>query len=82
MKKFLTGLVLLAAATLCIPGTASAQGTSGFGFGVSGGATFPVSDQADVYKTGWNGSAKTVWATVRASAPAHSPGPGSDPGPR
>lgn len=33
---------------------------------------------------GWcvHRGAKTVWATVRASAPAHSPGPGSDPGPR
>jgi hypothetical protein len=60
MKKYLAGFVLLAAATLCIPGTASAQGTSGFGFGVSGGATFPIEDQADVYKTGWNGSAMFV----------------------
>jgi opacity protein-like surface antigen len=37
--------------------TVSAQGTGPIQFGVSGGADFPVSDQKDVYKTGWNGTA-------------------------
>ena len=36
---------------------ASAQGTAPVQFGLSGGADFPVSDQKDVYKTGWNGTA-------------------------
>jgi opacity protein-like surface antigen len=36
---------------------ASAQGTGPVQFGLSGGANFPVSDQKDVYKTGWNGTA-------------------------
>ena len=34
---------------------ASAQGTGPVQFGLSGGADFPVSDQKDIYKTGWNG---------------------------
>ena len=37
--------------------TASAQGTGPVQFGLSGGADFPVSDQKDIYKTGWNGTA-------------------------
>jgi opacity protein-like surface antigen len=55
--KWSLGFVLLAAAALCIPGTAAAQGTGGVHFGLSGGGDFPVGDQKDVYKTGWNGSA-------------------------
>ena len=35
----------------------SAQGTGSVQFGLSGGADFPVGDQKDVYKTGWNGTA-------------------------
>jgi len=35
----------------------SAQGAGAVQFGLSGGADFPVSDQKDVYKTGWNGTA-------------------------
>jgi len=55
MKQFgfMTALVLLGIATR----TASAQGTRPLQFGLSGGADFPVSDQRDVYKTGWNGTA-------------------------
>ncbi|HKB70773.1 MAG TPA: outer membrane beta-barrel protein [Thermoanaerobaculia bacterium] len=34
-----------------------AQGTRPVQFGLSGGADFPVADQRDVYKTGWNGTA-------------------------
>ena len=57
MKKLVSGVVLLVSAALCIPGTAWAQGTGGVHFGLSGGADFPISDQKDVYKTGWNGTA-------------------------
>ena len=57
MKRMSLGIVLLAAAAVCVPGTAAAQGTGVVQFGLSGGATFPTSDQSDVYKTGWNGSA-------------------------
>jgi opacity protein-like surface antigen len=31
-----------------------AQGAPGFRFGITGGADFPLQDQSDVYKTGWN----------------------------
>lgn len=34
-----------------------AQGTRPVQFGLSGGADFPVADQRDVYRTGWNGTA-------------------------
>jgi Outer membrane protein beta-barrel domain len=34
---------------------ASAQGTGGFQFGLSGGASFPTSDWSDAYGTGYNG---------------------------
>lgn len=57
MKRMGLGFVLLAGIALCIPGTAAAQGTGGVHFGVSGGGDVPVSDQKDIYKTGWNGSA-------------------------
>jgi opacity protein-like surface antigen len=57
MKRVTLGFVFLVSAALCNPGTASAQGTGGFQFGLSGGADFPISDQKDVYKTGWNGTA-------------------------
>jgi opacity protein-like surface antigen len=36
-------------------GIAAAQGAPGFRFGITGGADFPLQDQSDVYKTGWNG---------------------------
>jgi opacity protein-like surface antigen len=35
---------------------ARAQGAPGVRIGISGGADFPVQDQKDVYKTGWNGT--------------------------
>jgi hypothetical protein len=57
MKRMNLGFVFLVAAVVCIPGTAAAQGTGGVHFGISGGGDFPVSDQKDVYKTGWNGTA-------------------------
>jgi hypothetical protein len=56
MRRMGLIFVSLLAAGLFMPGTASAQGT-GVHFGISGGGDFPVSDQKDVYKTGWNGSA-------------------------
>jgi opacity protein-like surface antigen len=56
MKRMSLGFVFLAGALLCISGTALAQGTGGVHFGVSGGGDFPVSDQHDIYKTGWNGT--------------------------
>lgn len=56
MKRWLVLFVCVLACGVCIPGTASAQGT-GVHFGVSGGGDVPVADQKDVYKTGWNGSA-------------------------
>jgi Outer membrane protein beta-barrel domain len=34
----------------------SAQGTGSVHVGISGGADFPVQDQKDAYKTGWNGT--------------------------
>jgi opacity protein-like surface antigen len=57
MKRTTLGFLFSIGAALCISGTALAQGTGGVHFGVSGGADFPVSDQKDVYKTGWNGTA-------------------------
>lgn len=57
MKRMSLGFVFLIGAALCISGTALAQGTGGVHFGLSGGGDFPVSDQKDVYKTGWNGTA-------------------------
>lgn len=57
MKRMSLGIVLSAAAFLCFSGTAAAQGAGGVHFGISGGGDFPVSDQKDVYKTGWNGTA-------------------------
>ncbi|MEP7132409.1 MAG: hypothetical protein ABI914_04545 [Acidobacteriota bacterium] len=56
MKRTGMGLVFLLAIGMLIPGTVFAQGT-GVHFGLSGGGDFPVSDQSDIYKTGWNGTA-------------------------
>jgi opacity protein-like surface antigen len=49
-RVFLSLFLFMAAA-----GIASAQGAPGFRFGITGGADFPLQDQSDVYKTGWNG---------------------------
>ncbi len=48
---------MLASAAVLVASTARAQGNRPVQFGISGGADFPVSDQSDVYKTGWNGTA-------------------------
>ncbi|HET7451442.1 MAG TPA: outer membrane beta-barrel protein [Thermoanaerobaculia bacterium] len=47
----------LVAAAMFAAASARAQGNRPVQFGISGGADFPVSDQSDVYKTGWNGTA-------------------------
>jgi opacity protein-like surface antigen len=49
-RVFLSLFLFMAAS-----GIASAQGAPGFRFGITGGADFPLQDQSDVYKTGWNG---------------------------
>src|SRR5262245_31185617 len=61
----LRGLVLpLALAMVFALGSSSAaraQGAPGFHIGISGGAVFPVENQADVYKTGWEGTLMFTW---------------------
>ena len=56
MKRFAfvlsAGLFIL----LTAPSMARAQGGPGVHLGLSGGADFPISDQKDVFKTGWNGT--------------------------
>lgn len=41
--------------------SARAQGAPGFHIGVSGGALFPVENQSDIYKTGWEGTLLFTW---------------------
>jgi opacity protein-like surface antigen len=55
VKKVVLGFAALA--VFALTRHAAAQGAPGAHFGLSGGADFPVSDQSDVYKTGWNGTA-------------------------
>jgi len=55
MRKTILAISIFAAVAWAR--SARAQGAPGVHFGVSGGADFPVSDQRDVYKTGWNGTA-------------------------
>jgi len=40
---------------------ASAQGTSGFHFGVEGGISYPQGDTKDFFDNGWNAGALVVW---------------------
>jgi opacity protein-like surface antigen len=49
--------LFLLAVLLLLPAPGLAQGVGGIHLGLSGGADFPVADQKDVYKTGWNGTA-------------------------
>ena len=51
--RYLIASVLLAAATLAAP--AAAQGTGGFQFGLTGGASFPTGDTSTTFDTGYNG---------------------------
>ena len=57
MKRFRCSKCLLFWAVLSIPGALLAQGAPGVHIGLSGGADFPIEDQKDIYKTGWNGTA-------------------------
>jgi hypothetical protein len=52
-KHLLASLLIGIAASIASP--AAAQGTGGFQFGLSGGASFPTSDWSDAYGTGYNG---------------------------
>jgi opacity protein-like surface antigen len=56
MKRF--GFVLFSCLFVLIFGTSVARGQGGPGvhIGIAGGADFPVSDQKDVFKTGWSGT--------------------------
>jgi opacity protein-like surface antigen len=55
VKRFvLSAALVLAALTFAAP-AALAQGTGGFQFGLSGGASFPTGDAKDVYDNGWHG---------------------------
>ncbi len=55
MKRSLLFLVCVLF-TLVLAAPAKGQGGPGVHFGISGGGDFPVSDQKDVFKTGWNGT--------------------------
>jgi opacity protein-like surface antigen len=55
-RRLLAVLVALFGFSMCY-GIASAQGAPGVRVGVFGGADFPVQDQKDVFKTGWNAGA-------------------------
>lgn len=54
MKKDLSIAAVLLLAVFAAP-AALAQGTGGFQWGFSGGASFPTSDTKDVYGDGWHG---------------------------
>jgi opacity protein-like surface antigen len=41
---------------VALASAARAQGVGTIHFGLGGGADFPIEDQSDVYKTGWNGT--------------------------
>lgn len=55
MKRALLVYSAVLLASLGTP-AARAQGGPGIHFGLSGGADFPVFDQRDVFRTGWNGT--------------------------
>jgi hypothetical protein len=57
MKRFRFSVGLLFCAGSFISGAVLAQGGPGVHFGLSGGADFPIENQKDAYKTGWNGMA-------------------------
>jgi opacity protein-like surface antigen len=54
-------IACLALALFAAARNARAQGAPGFHIGISGGALFPVEDQSDVYKTGWEGTLLFSW---------------------
>jgi len=54
MKKHMLAWLLFAAAVpFAVP--AAAQGTGGFQFGFTGGASIPIGDASDVFDTGYHG---------------------------
>jgi opacity protein-like surface antigen len=55
-RSLVLGSLLLCGA-LAAASPVLAQGAGAVSFGVTGGAVFPLRDQADVYKTGWDGGA-------------------------
>jgi len=55
MKSLSVG-VCAAVFLLATASVARAQGVGSVHFGISGGADFPVEDQSNAYKTGWNGT--------------------------
>jgi len=54
MKKHVLAWLLFAA-TVSIAAPAAAQGTGGFQFGLTGGASVPIGDASDAFDTGYNG---------------------------
>lgn len=57
MKRSFACACVVVSSLILLSGRAAAQGAGPVSFGISGGADFPVRDQADVYRTGWNGTA-------------------------
>lgn len=57
MKRSLFQLPLVVFTFVAGASVAGAQGGPGVRFGLSGGGDFPVQDQKNVFKTGWNGTA-------------------------
>lgn len=55
MKRLIPFGVSVLAIILFSAAPAAAQGTGGFQFGLSGGASFPTSDWSDAYGTGYHG---------------------------
>ena len=55
MKRLVT-ILFSSLLFLAFASFARAQGVGTIHFGLSGGADFPIEDQSDVYKTGWNGT--------------------------
>ncbi|HTS02752.1 MAG TPA: outer membrane beta-barrel protein [Thermoanaerobaculia bacterium] len=55
MRRLGLALVLVATAFVLPASRATAQGTGGFQFGLSGGASLPTSDTKDAFDDGWHG---------------------------
>jgi opacity protein-like surface antigen len=57
MKRLGLSVVLASLFGVCRPGVVSAQGASGVHLGIAGGADFPVQNQREAFRTGWNAGA-------------------------
>jgi opacity protein-like surface antigen len=55
VKRLVLPSIAVLAAILLSAAPAAAQGTGGFQFGLSGGASFPTSDASDAYGDGYHG---------------------------